>query len=750
MNDKKICFITCVNNDRQYEECLVYINNLNIPEGFEIDAVSIKEAGSMTSAYNAAMKSIDAKYKVYLHQDTYIINKNFIYDTLETFNLDNKIGMIGVVGAKTIETDGIWWRSTKTYGKVYSNYTGIMHELKLAEVQNNYEEAKIINGFIMITQHDLKWREDILNEWYFYDVSQSLEFINSGYKVVIPKQLEPWCIHDCGTNNSGTNYDKYSEIFLKEYSKDIIEILEYEINNNKHPDEDEIIKWRNYYVDVVKDKETVHLLEEYLINKYDLMEEEENDLFSFDKIKGLEILKSNREEFNKYLYNAKFNLDNKDYEQASRWCDKAARFAVENHPGFYRSDELEDILIECANNLPEPQKNIDIKRSITTKRRVLHILSEGYAVGGHTRLVKNWIEKDKESEHSLITTWQIKTTPEWLLDEIKLSGGWSYSLENITNFIDRAATLRKIAYEYADIVVLHIHMNDPIPIMAFGVDGGPPILFMNHGDHVFWLGTSIIDRLINFREAGRDLSEKRRNIDRNCILPLPLNLPNTSLQYKADLRRKIGIDRDTVVLLTIASEYKFKSFGKVHYLDIMKEVIKMNPNAMLIVIGPNKAGVWEDTYNDTEGRILSLGIKEDIEPYYAMADIYVDSYMIGSNTSALDAGLRELPIVSLTNYNNLTLSFNDISYNEGFHKLQFFLDFMKKLIDDKYFRKDVGIGLSKKLKTDHVYKWISYLDYIYDEVKNINHKIYSLKYGFDNKVCEGDLFLSLFQKKNFK
>ena len=38
----------CVNNEMYEEECLYYINHLVIPNGYEIDVISIKEAKSMT------------------------------------------------------------------------------------------------------------------------------------------------------------------------------------------------------------------------------------------------------------------------------------------------------------------------------------------------------------------------------------------------------------------------------------------------------------------------------------------------------------------------------------------------------------------------------------------------------------------------------------------------------------------------------------------------------------------------------
>ena len=83
-----------------YEECVHYIRNLKIPEGYELETVYIQEADSMAQGYNAGMKSSDAKYKVYLHQDVFIRNRNFITDMLNLFSCDERIGMMGVIGKK--------------------------------------------------------------------------------------------------------------------------------------------------------------------------------------------------------------------------------------------------------------------------------------------------------------------------------------------------------------------------------------------------------------------------------------------------------------------------------------------------------------------------------------------------------------------------------------------------------------------------------------------------------------------------
>ncbi|TWH46002.1 glycosyltransferase family protein [Sporomusa sp. KB1] len=220
MSVSKICFITCVNNDDIYQKSLSYISNLDVPAGYSIDSFSIKEAESMTSGYNKAIRHNDAKYKVYLHQDVSIINKSFIQDFLHIFS-DTKVGMIGVAGSSQIPSNGIWWESRYNFGKVYDSHTGMLSLLSFRNVEAEFEQVQCVDGLIMITQYDIPWREDIFTGWHFYDLSQSLEFIRAGYKVIVPRQCTPWCIHDCGLTIVRNDYHNYRQVFLNEYGKDL-------------------------------------------------------------------------------------------------------------------------------------------------------------------------------------------------------------------------------------------------------------------------------------------------------------------------------------------------------------------------------------------------------------------------------------------------------------------------------------------------------------------------------------------------
>ncbi|MGN7399020.1 glycosyltransferase family protein [Cytobacillus praedii] len=217
MNNKKICFISCVNHAEKYNTALKYIHSLKIPEGYEIETISIENASSLTSGYNQGMKRSDAKYKVYLHQDTYIFNKHFIYDIISLFNKYPKLGMLGMVGAKTLP-NGVWWNSKLVYGAVYYTPKGkrTIGTLANRPVIDDYEKVKVIDGLIMVTQYDLEWREELFQGWHFYDVSQSLEFEKAGYDVGVPRQISPWCLHATGTVNLN-GYEENRLIFVQNY-----------------------------------------------------------------------------------------------------------------------------------------------------------------------------------------------------------------------------------------------------------------------------------------------------------------------------------------------------------------------------------------------------------------------------------------------------------------------------------------------------------------------------------------------------
>lgn len=217
IKENKIAFITCVNDTAQYAECEYYINRLHIPYGYEIEKIPIYDARSMTHGYNKAMNQTDAKYKVYLHQDAFILEEDFLYYMLHTFNENEQIGMLGVCGVKEDQKSGIYYDKIDA-GKLYSN------EEVLLIAHGKYTYPKdwnvfCVDGVCMMTQYDLPWREDIFDGWDFYDISQSLEFQKAGYEVVVPYQETIRVLHDCNYPKL-ESYMKYRDLFLKFYKQE--------------------------------------------------------------------------------------------------------------------------------------------------------------------------------------------------------------------------------------------------------------------------------------------------------------------------------------------------------------------------------------------------------------------------------------------------------------------------------------------------------------------------------------------------
>lgn len=216
VNEKEISFIMCTNNQKYMEEALYYITHLNVPKGYEISFLTIEDAKSMAGGYNEGMNASNAKYKVYIHQDTFIVYQNFLVDTIRLFEENPRIGMLGMIGISKMPESGIMWDG-KQVGGIYEShiYETIIRGNSIPENQK-YAKVEAIDGLLMMTQYDITWREDMFDKWDFYDASQSMEFIKKGYEVVVPAMDRPWVLHDCGVLNKD-HYEEERLKFLKEY-----------------------------------------------------------------------------------------------------------------------------------------------------------------------------------------------------------------------------------------------------------------------------------------------------------------------------------------------------------------------------------------------------------------------------------------------------------------------------------------------------------------------------------------------------
>lgn len=218
MDDRKICFILCCNDEEYQRECEHYIRRMSKPEGFEIEIRPIWGASSMASGYQQAMRQSDAKYKVYLHQDVFLLHRRLLQDMTRIFAGDPRVGILGVVGSKRLPDNGCMWSNRMRVGALRSRVLSVTDDFFDIPVtpRRRYTPVQALDGLILMTQYDVAWREDLFTGWDFYDVSQCMEFARAGWRAAVVYQEEPWALHDNGFLHLG-EYHHYRKVFLQEY-----------------------------------------------------------------------------------------------------------------------------------------------------------------------------------------------------------------------------------------------------------------------------------------------------------------------------------------------------------------------------------------------------------------------------------------------------------------------------------------------------------------------------------------------------
>lgn len=219
--EKRIAFITCVNSEMWYHECQLYIKHLAVPDGMAVEFIPIWDAQSMCQGYNKGMNQTDAKYKVYIHQDTLIVNHDFLKEMLKIFS-EKSVGGFGVIGCRKLPATGIWWDGMRCVGRVlHACEAESVVDSICQEVEEPFVDVEAVDGLMLVTQYDVPWREDLFTGWHFYEIAQCKELQRRGYEIVVPHQDSYWCIHSPKEKPLDPSYEKYKRIFLKEYGAEL-------------------------------------------------------------------------------------------------------------------------------------------------------------------------------------------------------------------------------------------------------------------------------------------------------------------------------------------------------------------------------------------------------------------------------------------------------------------------------------------------------------------------------------------------
>jgi Glycosyl transferases group 1 len=346
---------------------------------------------------------------------------------------------------------------------------------------------------------------------------------------------------------------------------------------------------------------------------------------------------------------AREHADCSSDEVAATLVGVAATVSRRRHMGQFANQDMEDLLLELSARVPEVAVDgaVNERRTGLHRGSALYVMTNSYAHGGHSRLVGRWIAMRPELESSLVLTAAGSAEPPPdIVDAIQRSGGRVYRLEG--SAMHRASALRSLARR-TETVVLAPHENDIVPPLALAsATWRPPVVFLNHADHVFWVGSAIADVVVSLRPAAADLAVRRRGIAEGCSLQVALPLPASErTRAIGDAKRALCIPPSAKLLVTVGWAYKFAPLAGRDLVADLDEILA-RPDVHLIAVGPTGAQEpWASASRRYGDRVRALG-RRDAHDVLEAADIYLESFPIASLTATLEAGMLGVPAVGLS------------------------------------------------------------------------------------------------------
>ena len=405
---------------------------------------------------------------------------------------------------------------------------------------------------------------------------------------------------------------------------------------------------------------------------------------------------------NKYFFEKLVSCVQKDMsagrsDNARSLARLAARFAAGRNVGFYSSPALELPFLELAAQLPMPP--LPARASGT-----LHVMTCGYLSGGHTQLVRRWIELIPDEVHHLFISAQgEEALPPELEFLVRASGGRMLQPDSKLAEPEAAAMLRAFGLQ-AERIVLHTHMDDPLPVIAFGHSDFPrPVLFMNHADHKFWLGRSVADLVLEMRPEGESLSRKYRGAATAVIsLPFARQVSFRTQAAREEAGKKLGLPPDRPVLLTVAAPYKYTPVAPYDMRKLVQRCLEAFPGSIYLIGGAgNGDALWLDLKFRYGERVRLLGLlsREELLSVFNISDVYIDSIPLGGGMTCLDAAQNGLPVLTHNIYRQAMPFIRKSGWE--FASTEELLEGVSRLIKSQALREQTVAEQKKHIEAEH-------------------------------------------------
>ena len=344
---------------------------------------------------------------------------------------------------------------------------------------------------------------------------------------------------------------------------------------------------------------------------------------------SLEIKKAVLSTFENYLSREDVTLD--DFVRSTYFF---ANFFVLNPTDFLYLQKLDSKIEQFKKKIPPQNSQI-------TKNRTLHVATQIYKAGGHTKVIENWIRYQNKSNHDLVLVSQ------YVDYSMNLPEGCKIIEINPTDSVESKILFLNDLYSIYSKVIFHIQPYDVLPLISMGNEDISKFSFYNHTDHVFNVGPSLVPLTYDMSLKGSLFSLNFRGAQNSKVVPVPLF---SGTVQESEIEEIKNIPENAFIILSIGSEYKFKTnTDSKNLLKFADSFCNENKDCYFVFIGPGTH--LKTQYQLMNENIILLGNRSygEVVSMYERANVYVDSYPIIGGIASLEAAMYRCPTITFQN-----------------------------------------------------------------------------------------------------
>lgn len=236
-------------------------------------------------------------------------------------------------------------------------------------------------------------------------------------------------------------------------------------------------------------------------------------------------------------------------------------------------------------------------------------------------------------------------------------------------------------------VLFHLYPSDILPIATFYAFKQITSYQINLTDHAFWLGASLIDYSLEFRNWGAAISVNDRFIDKQRLLLSPYYPWQEPIPFQG-----FPVDvKDNIVLFSGGSFYKTEG-GDGQFYEIVKRVLTNNKHVVFLMAGDGNRSVPEKFIkeNHFEDRVFLLGNRIDIDQVFKHIDIYLNTYPLIGGLMSQFAAINSKPILTYRNKDVESLLCIKNSCQLVIDDIDELCDEADRLVNDQDYRREKG------------------------------------------------------------